>query len=147
MAKPALLSDLDARQSGFLVRVDGEFGSHGSQSGNAVNIFLQDRTTFEYVDGDGEWTYHRKLARNFVTGHEALLFCLSHGLRHVQVLVEFQDGRLDLTVPVTDARMKSLGEETSVPPAISISSMVAVEPKRRHGSPTRRGSNRWVWPN
>jgi hypothetical protein len=69
-----------------------------------MNLLLQNTRTKDYVtDADG-WTPRHDQARVFATGMEAMFFCLSHNMAHMQILGEFADWRMNFAVPVTDER-------------------------------------------
>jgi len=69
-----------------------------------MDILLQNKSTLSFLDDGSGWTRERAQARIFVTGLEAIFFCLNHELANMQILGAFADRRMDFTVPVTDLR-------------------------------------------
>jgi hypothetical protein len=69
-----------------------------------MNIFLQNKSTLNYVKRLSGWTTKRKKARVFETGLEALFFCFNRHIPNMQILGEFADARMNFTFPVLEHR-------------------------------------------
>jgi hypothetical protein len=69
-----------------------------------MNILLQSKTTFGYITDLSTWTKQREKAHLFGSGIEALFFCFNRHLKHMQILGEFINPRMNFTIPVTDLR-------------------------------------------
>jgi hypothetical protein len=69
-----------------------------------MKILLQNTRTLNYVDDAACWTANPDQAQIFATGLEAMVYCLDHHMANMQILGEFNDPRLNFTVPVTDLR-------------------------------------------
>ena len=69
-----------------------------------MNIVLQNKKTLSYVTDLSTWTRHHEKAHLFGTGIEALFFCFNRHLKHMQILGEFVNPRMNFTIPVTDLR-------------------------------------------
>lgn len=69
-----------------------------------MNILLQSKTTFGYITDLSTWSNQREKAHLFGSGIEALFFCFNRQLKHMQILGEFIDPRMNFTIPVTDLR-------------------------------------------
>ena len=73
-----------------------------------MKILLQNKKSLNYVQGTAGgptlWTPDSEKAHEFPTGIEALLFCLSHRIRNMQILGRFLNRRMDFVLSVTDLR-------------------------------------------
>jgi hypothetical protein len=72
------------------------------RSGKAVTkILLQSKTTRDFVNHGGGWTWKRRRARVFSAQSEAIRFCVDHGILEMQVVCVFPDVAKNFTVAVT----------------------------------------------
>ena len=70
----------------------------------SMNILLQNKKTLSYVKDFSTWTADHEKAHCFETGLEALFFCLNRHIKHMQILGEFVNARMNFAIPVTDLR-------------------------------------------
>jgi hypothetical protein len=69
-----------------------------------MDILLQNKKTLTYVTDLSACTMQREKAHLFGTGIEALFFCFNRHLKHMQILGEFVNPRMNFAIPVTDLR-------------------------------------------
>jgi len=69
-----------------------------------MNILLQSKSTRDYVDRAGGWTWKEGRARVFFNGLQAILFCYHRQLRDMQIACTFPDLTKNFNVCVTDSR-------------------------------------------
>ncbi len=72
-----------------------------------MKILLQSKTTRNYVNRGGGWTWKQGRARVFGTALEALTFCLDGRCFEMQIVCAFEDRAKNFTVSVTDCRQSS----------------------------------------
>ncbi len=65
-----------------------------------MKIFLQHTQSQFFFNSKNDWTPEMASARLFSTTQELWAFCAAHRLNDVQMIVQFDDPRFDMTVPV-----------------------------------------------
>ena len=64
-------------------------------------VFVQDRRTHAFLNGEHGWTSDAENARDFQTSLTALAYCLQNGLLDTQIVIRFPNpNTADVIVPV-----------------------------------------------
>ncbi len=69
-----------------------------------MKALLRHTITKQYLRNEDEWTAERSVARNFVTGPQAILFALEKRLANVEVVLAFDNPQYDISLPVRTSR-------------------------------------------
>ena len=68
-----------------------------------MKVLVQNPITMEFLESDDHWTEEAAEAFAFADSHEAVHYCLLHGLGKMQVVLKFEDGRYDVQLPVGES--------------------------------------------
>ena len=99
---------------------------------HAMIILLQNPDTLAFVGGDGGWTPNRASAREFEYGHEAAFYCADHKLSQVQMIYEFPQPGLNITVRISTADSESSENSDSIRPLTGSGSLPPENSPRKH---------------
>jgi len=67
-----------------------------------MKILVQNCLTHLYLKSPTEWTADASKAKTFSTSESAIIYCAKHWIPAVQIVLKFQPGRFDITVPITE---------------------------------------------
>jgi len=94
-------------------------------------ILLQNVDTLAFAGNNGDWTPDRASAREFTSGHEAVLHCVSHGLSQVQVVYEFPEPEMNFTLRLSTAHIESLRDRNSRRPVTGPAGLLPENSRRK----------------
>jgi hypothetical protein len=58
--------------------------------------------TLKFLTGEGIWASEFELAKQFASSAEAVRFCLTHGIKNVEVVLRLGDPVYDVVINIGD---------------------------------------------